>query len=493
MPDYDAILADLELLDTHKREQQWRFFKPYARQAEFLALGAAKRERLFMAGNKVGKTITGAFEAACHATGLYPSWWVGKRFNEPTTGWIAGESSELVRDIQQAMLFGTPGVEADWGMGMVPKKHLIGYSLGHGVGNYYDTVMVKHVTGGTSTIGAKTYIQPRNRWQAAYLHWLWCDEEPPDDLYQEGLARLRGNGIAYTTFTPFSGYSDVVRRFLSDASPEAQRDRGVVRMGLRHAEHFTEEEKQQRLAGYKEHERAARENGDPMLGEGAVFSTPIENLLVPQMQLDHIPDSWPRLWGVDFGIAHPFAAVLMAWDRDSDVIYLLREIRMQGASVLHHVDAMKQIAANVPVAWPHDGNQRQQGSGDLVPLAELYRKHGAKMLREHATFESGGYSFEAGVQEMEDRMLTNRLKLNRMMVLWQEEYSTYHRERGLVVKINDDLLSATRIAVMMRRKARCIPFGSRVQRPVPGANKLPIRNPWTGRVEVPAPNQRGAR
>jgi len=101
-------------------------------------------------------------------------------------------------------------------------------------------------------------------------------------------------------------------------------------MGLRHAEHFTDEEKQQRLAGYPAHERAARENGDPMLGSGAVFEEIVESDLRTNVTITDVPLHWTKLWGIDFGIAHPFAAVLTAWDRDSDVIYVLDGYKVSG-------------------------------------------------------------------------------------------------------------------------------------------------------------------
>ena len=66
------ILADLELLERRQTYYRWAYFTPYAKQREFLDLGASKRERLLMAANRCGKTETGAFEAACHATGIYP-------------------------------------------------------------------------------------------------------------------------------------------------------------------------------------------------------------------------------------------------------------------------------------------------------------------------------------------------------------------------------------------------------------------------------------
>jgi phage terminase large subunit-like protein len=102
------------------------------------------------------------------------------------------------------------------------------------------------------------------KWQGATLDFIWLDEEPPADIHSEALARLTGGGIVWSTLTPLLGYTPFINRFLREDSPEARRDRGTIRMGLRNAEHFTDEEKERRLAGYPVHERAARENGDPL-------------------------------------------------------------------------------------------------------------------------------------------------------------------------------------------------------------------------------------
>src|SRR5260221_376818 len=110
-------LEELEALDYRLTYQKFYDFKPYARQREFMDMGATKRERLLIAGNQNGKTHIGAFEAACHLTGLYPEKsdrfpddWKGRRFDKPTKGWIAGETSLVVRDVQQKKLCGEPGV-----------------------------------------------------------------------------------------------------------------------------------------------------------------------------------------------------------------------------------------------------------------------------------------------------------------------------------------------------------------------------------------------
>ena len=52
----------------------------YPKHLQFFAAGAAHRERLFMAANRVGKTEgVGGYETTLHLTGEYPPWWEGWR------------------------------------------------------------------------------------------------------------------------------------------------------------------------------------------------------------------------------------------------------------------------------------------------------------------------------------------------------------------------------------------------------------------------------
>jgi Terminase large subunit, T4likevirus-type, N-terminal len=75
-----AFLKEIEQQQARRRtENALAYYRPYAKQREFHAAGARARERLLMAGNQLGKTIAGGFEAAMHATGRYPGWWQGKK------------------------------------------------------------------------------------------------------------------------------------------------------------------------------------------------------------------------------------------------------------------------------------------------------------------------------------------------------------------------------------------------------------------------------
>lgn len=170
------LAAAASELERRKRENALSFYRPYGKQREFHALGKTVHERALIAANRTGKTYCAAAEVAMHLTGIYPDDWPGRKFDEPVRCWAAGVTGIATRDIVQKDLFGKPGVEADRGTGMVPKSCVDwgkGTSLAHGYAYLFDTVHVKHRSGGTSSVTFKTYEQARERWQGEALHVLW--------------------------------------------------------------------------------------------------------------------------------------------------------------------------------------------------------------------------------------------------------------------------------------------------------------------------------
>ncbi len=451
--------AALKFALEQKLYRRISFFEPYDKQRLFMAEGATKRERALFAGNQLGKTYCGAAEATYHLTGEYPEWWEGRRFDKPVHCWLVGETSAIVRDVQQKLLCGEPGVEDSLGTGFIPKDRFADKpSLARGVTDAFDTVQVTHRTNGVvdgiSTAKFKSYEQGRQKFQSATLDFIWCDEEAPADIYSEILTRVTATGgMVYCTFTPLKGMSDVVQRYLGEPSP----DRWSITMVIDDAKHISQEEKVKIIAGYPAHEREARARGVPMMGSGRIFQFSEDSISEPQLQ--HIPLHWRKLWGIDFGVAHPFAAVLILHDPDNDVIHIHHALRVSDQGPLQHAAAMKPIGAAVPVAWPQDGTQRREDGGNLISMAAQYRKHGLLMIGTHATWPDGGNSTETGLTEMNERFATGRLKVANHLSQWFEEFGLYHRKDGVIVKLRDDLMSATRIALMMRRYGRPVPLG----------------------------------
>lgn len=170
-----------------------------------------------MAGNQLGKTYCGAAEAAIHLTGNYPDWWTGRRWDRPVRAWGGSKTGEVTRDGVQRYLIGEPKDEGQWGTGMIPADSLLDWGRRQGVPDALDNAIVRHASGGTSTLGFKSYDQGRQKWQSETLDFVWFDEECPMDIYMEGLTRTNAtHGMAYMTFTPLLGMSDVVSMFLSE-------------------------------------------------------------------------------------------------------------------------------------------------------------------------------------------------------------------------------------------------------------------------------------
>jgi phage terminase large subunit-like protein len=428
-------------------------YKPYAKQREFH--NALVRERLFMAGNQLGKTVAGAAEVAMHLTGRYPDWWQGKRWDRPTI-WLAGsESYELTRDGVQRLLVGPPDKEEEWGTGFIPADAIAGRTRRMGVSNALDSVTVRHVSGGSSSLLFKAYEQGRGKWQANTVDGVWFDEEPPEDVYIEGITRTNATkGIILLTFTPLKGMSSVVARYLMEESE----DRAVTSMTIEDAEHYTPEERAKIIASYPAHEREARTKGIPSMGSGLIFPVLEEDIVIEPIS---IPPIWPQIIGMDFGYDHPFSAVNLAWDRDSDTVYLTKCYRKREATPIIHAAAIKPWGAWIPCSWPHDGFQHDKGSGEQ--LAAQYEAQGLNMLQENAQWEEGGNGVEAGIAEMLDRMLTGRWKVFSTCTEWLEERRMYHRKDGKIIKERDDAISASRYAMMMLRFAETKPLGSMPQ------------------------------
>lgn len=470
------LLQVLEEAAYRHEYERMSFFEPYDKQRQFFNLGRDHRERLLVAGNQLGKTEAGGFETACHLTGRYPDWWEGRVWDRPVKGWAAGETGLVTRDVSQKKLCGEPGVEADFGKGYIPKDCFEDKpTLARGVADAYDMIQVIHSKlvvkkgtyiktperDGVSVLKFKSYEQGRAKFQGETLDFVWPDEEPDEEIYTECLTRTNATGgIVYLTFTPLKGMSNVVRRFFNENNP----DRAKVTMTIKDAKHISPEEREKIIASYPAHEREARVNGVPMQGSGRIFPYTDESIM--EAPILHVPAYWKKIWGLDFGIDHPFAAVLLLWDVDNDIIHVHQAIRVSDQLPLQHSALIKQIGASVPCAWPQDGTQRQT---DGHPLSKHYARHGLMMLEEHATWPDGSISTEAGVMEMQERMTTGRLKVASQLSDWFTEFREYHRDEGKIIKLYDDLLSATRVGIMAKRYARPVALGSNtIKRVKPG-------------------------
>lgn len=187
----------------------------YVRHLAFFRAGKVHRERLFMAANRIGKTIAGSYESMLHLTGRYPDWWEGRVFDKPVRWTASGTTLETMRDIVQAELMGG---ERTLGQGMIPGCCIQEVRYRPNTNKAMDLATIKHVSGGNSLLSFKSYDQGRKAFEGTAREGVWLDEEPPQAIYTECLTRTATTGgITMITFTPLNGATDVVMDFIENA------------------------------------------------------------------------------------------------------------------------------------------------------------------------------------------------------------------------------------------------------------------------------------
>ena len=415
----------------------------YQKHLEFFKAGQTYAERLAMAGNRVGKTEgMGGYEMALHITGLYPDWWEGKCFDRPVKAWAAGDTSKTVRDIIQQKLLGEPN---EFGTGLIPKHTLLDTTSKQGTPDAVDTIYVKHIAGGTSTIQLKSYDQKRKSFQGTKKDIIWLDEEPPLDIYTECLLRTMDTtgldtsiGIVMLTFTPLLGMSEVVLSYLPNGELEekCEGSKHVTMASWDDVPHLSTKVKEALLKSIPPFQRDARSKGIPQLGAGAIYPVQETDVFIDDFP---IPKHWPKAYALDVGWNRT-ACIWMAHDRESDIIYFWSEHYRGEAEPSIHAKAIN--ARGKWIKGVVDPAARGRSQKDGEELKQNYIDLGLDL-------ENAFNGVESGLLECWERMSTGRIKIFNSLVNTKMEFRLYRRdEKGRIVKKMDHLMDTMRYAVM---------------------------------------------
>jgi phage terminase large subunit-like protein len=409
----------------------------YPKHLEFFAAGAQYKERLFMAANRVGKTVAGAYETTCHLTGRYPDWWQGRRFGHAPDGWACGANSQTTRDVVQGVLLGK-----SYGQGMIPVDAIVDSVAGRGITGSIETLWVRHSSGGIAKLGFKTYEQGRRAFEGEAKDFIWCDEEPPMDVYVEMLYRLlTTKGLAWTTFTPLLGMSEVVTSFLELESEASRASKYVVQAGWKDVPHLDAEERQKLTANTPPYQIRARTEGEPALGAGAIYPIDESEITVPDRP---IPNEWPRAFGMDVGWNRT-AVVWGARDPGSGVTYLYSEHYQGQGEPASHALAIRSRGDWIPGVIDPACLGSSQIDGRT--LMDIYRQLGLDL-------SPAVNAVEAGITEVWNLLISGRLKIMASLSNWVREFRKYHRDdkgSGKIVKRDDHLMDATRYLIVSGR------------------------------------------
>ena len=193
----------LQQIKQIEREQQRRKASPLARynkgkvhEKQMAFHRCTKRNRWVFGGNRSGKTECGAVETVWLARGIHPY-----RQNKPNVScWVVSLSQQVQREVaQQKIMY---YLDKNW----IEDVVMIAGSKASPEYGVIDYIIIKNVFGGRSKIGFKSCEAGRDKFQGTSLDFVWFDEEPPRDIYDECKMRiLDRRGHIFGTMTPLKG------------------------------------------------------------------------------------------------------------------------------------------------------------------------------------------------------------------------------------------------------------------------------------------------
>ena len=329
-----------------------------------------KRNRWVFGGNRSGKTECGAVECVYLARGVHPY-----RMNKDGVfGWVVSLSQQVQRDVAQKKIlhYLDPAWIDDIVM-LAGKKGTPGAGI-------IDQIRVRNVFGGISVIGFKSCDQGREKFQGSSLDFVWFDEEPPRDIYEECRMRVFDRrGELFGTMTPLKG-----RTFLFDEIyMNGRQDPEVWYEFMEWADNpFLDKKEIARLgAALGERELESRRFGRFCVEEGLVYPEFDERVHV--ISPFSVPFEWQDTISIDPGLNNPLSAHWYCTDFDGNV-YIVAEHYEAKRDIDYHAAKIREISERI--GWHTDGKGRlaalidsaanQRTLASVKSVAELFYERG---------------------------------------------------------------------------------------------------------------------
>ena len=301
-----------------------------------------KRNRWVFGGNRSGKTECGAVECIWMLRGIHPY----RKNRRDVFGWSVSLSQQVQRDVAQAKI-----------LHYLPKSWIADITMLSGrrdspAGGVIDQIKIKNVFGGISTLGFKSCDQGREKFQGSSLDFVWFDEEPPRDIYEECLMRVMDRrGDIFGTMTPLKGRTFIFGEIYLNAKNNAEVWHEF--MNWEDNTFLPKAEIKQLESSLSAAALDARKYGKFSEGSGLVYPEFDESVhVIPPFD---VPKEWQDNISMDPGLNNPLSAHWYCVDWDGN-IYVVAEHFASGRDIDYHAGAIKEISGKL--GWKTDGRGR---------------------------------------------------------------------------------------------------------------------------------------
>lgn len=317
--------------------------KKHLKQIEFHK--CAKKNRWVFGGNRSGKTECGAVEVIYFARGCHPF----RKVEKATSGWVVSLSTQVQRDVAQSKILNY--INPDW----IEDVVMLSGRKDNYKNGVIDYILIKNIFGTTSKIGFKSCDQGREKFQGTSLDYVWFDEEPPYDIYQECRMRvLDTNGDVFATMTPLKGmtfvYDEIYLNKFNDHNIWCEF------MEWNDNPYLSEEAKQILRASMSAEELRSREKGEFLDLGGRVYPEFDENINV--IEPFEIPFDWQDKISIDPGLKNPLSCHWYAVDYDGN-IYVVAEHYDKEKDITYHSGQIHKISDELH--WHRNSNGMLEG------------------------------------------------------------------------------------------------------------------------------------
>lgn len=232
-----------EKLSLQAREPNALAYQPHYKQEMFHR--SVAKTRVYIGGNRSGKSYGGVMEGIYRARGVHPYLKVP---SAPTRGRVVCvDYSQGINQIQLPL----------WKR-LVPSNELKGGTWEKAY--HTDSKILTFQNG--STIEFMSYEQKLDSFAGTSRHWISFDEEPPKPIWDECLARLVDtNGEAWLTLTPINGMTWIYDTLYLPGVESTNKNIQVIQVDMHENPHLNPEAIERYLESLDPDERRAREKG----------------------------------------------------------------------------------------------------------------------------------------------------------------------------------------------------------------------------------------
>lgn len=301
-------------------------YVPHDKQIQFHS--ASRRNRLYIGGNRSGKTTGGIAEDIFWLTGRHP-------YRKVPQGGVRG------RIVGVDFIQGVEKILKPEMMRWVPVSDLRGNSWS----DAYDVQeRTLHFENG-SFVEFMSYDQDVDKFAGTSRHFVHFDEEPPEDIYHECMTRLIDTaGSWWMTLTPVMGmewmYDDVYLPGLTNDS-----NISVIEVDMTENPYLDQNEIQEYVKNLPEDDADARIHGKFVRRGGVVYKA-FEKKIHVVRSLEEVPTSWELYASLDHGYNNPTAWLYHGVDSDGNVCTFAEHYESE-MIVSEHAEQLKLINKSI--------------------------------------------------------------------------------------------------------------------------------------------------